>query len=99
MNPAPSNPRSRDDIERESALWVMRRDRGLTSAEQDELSQWLAADPQHGGTLAEHRWGWDELDRLTGLQSSLGARPDPDLFAPRSGSRSVALRRLRWIVP
>ena len=88
MNPEPTKPRSREEIERTAAQWVLRRDRGLTATEQDELSQWLAEDSRHGEALALQRWGWDELDRLAGLQTSLGAVPNPDLFAPR--------RRVRW---
>jgi transmembrane sensor len=67
----------------EAALWALRHDRGLTAAEQDEFSQWLAADPQHRAAWAEARWGWDELDRLAGLQTSVHAVPDPDLLLPR----------------
>ena len=66
-----------------AAEWALRHDRGLTAAEQDEFSQWLAADPHHRAAWAEHRWGWDELDRLAGLQTSLHAVPDPELLAPR----------------
>lgn len=77
----------------EAALWALRHDRGLTAAEQDEFSQWLAADPRHGTAWAEHRWGWDELDRLAGLQTSVHAVPDPDLLAPRSQ------RVLRFVLP
>ena len=94
MNPEPTKPRSREEIERTAAQWVLRRDRGLTATEQDELSQWLAADARHGEALALQRWGWDELDRLAGLQTSLGAVPDPDLFAPRAKARA---RRWWWI--
>lgn len=96
MNPTPQKPGSRDpaEIEREAAHWILRRDRGLTAPEQDEFSHWLAADPRHGAALAEHRWGWDELDRLTGLQTSLGAVPDPDLFARRGILRG---RRGWWL--
>jgi len=77
----------------EAALWALRHDRGLTAAEQDEFSQWLAADPRHGTAWAEHRWGWDELDRLAGLQTSVHAVPDPDLLAPRGR------RVLRFVLP
>ena len=70
-----------------AAEWVLRHDRGLTAAEQDAFSQWLAADPRHRTAWAEHRWGWDELDRLVGLQSSLHALPNPDLLAPRKSRR------------
>ena len=94
MNPEPTKPRSREEIERTAAQWVLRRDRGLTATEQDELSQWLAADSRHGEALALQRWGWDELDRLAGLQTSLGAVPDPDLFAPRTKARA---RRGWWL--
>lgn len=84
---------SSDEIAEIAALWVMRRDRGLSAEEQDELSQWLAADPRHGEALAVHRWGWDELDRLAGLQTSLDAPADPNLLA--APSRHRPLRRLR----
>jgi transmembrane sensor len=94
MNRPRPDPRSREEIATAAAQWVLRRDRGLTAAEQDEFSQWLAADPRHGEALAEHRWGWDELDRLTGLQTSLGAMPDPDLFAPTAKAR---VRRWWWL--
>jgi transmembrane sensor len=67
----------------EAALWTLRHDHGLTGTEQDEFSQWLAADPRHRAAWAEHRWGWDELDRLAGLQTSVHAMPDPDLLRPR----------------
>ena len=89
-----SPPESINDV---AAQWVLRRDRGLTAAEQDELSQWLAADPRHGEALALHRWGWDELDRVTGLQTALSPVPDPDLLAPRA--RLARGRRLGWIAP
>ena len=94
MNSEPTNSRSREEIERTAAEWVLRRDRGLTAQEQDELFQWLAADPRHGEALALQRWGWDELDRLAGLQTSLGAVPDPNLFAPRA---KVRVRRWWWL--
>jgi len=94
MNSESTTPLSREEIERAAAQWVLRRDRGLTAAEQDALSQWLSADSRHGEALALQRWGWDELDRLAGLQTSLGAVPDPDLFAPKAKVRE---RRWWWI--
>lgn len=94
MKPESTAPRSREEIERTAAQWVLRRDRGLSATEQDELSQWLAADARHGEALALQRWGWDELDRLAGLQTSLGAVADPDLFAPKAKARA---RRWWWL--
>lgn len=86
MNPLPQKP---DPIEA-AAVWAVRHDRGLTAAEQDEFSTWLAADPAHRTAWAEARWGWDELDRLAGLQTSVHAPADPDLLLPR---------RRRWLAP
>lgn len=74
---------------RAAAEWVLRHDRGLAAGEQDEFSQWLAADPAHRAAWAEHRWGWDELDRLAGLQTSVRAVPDPDLLKPGKARRLI----------
>ena len=83
-----------DPVAQAGAEWTLRHDRGLTAAEQDDFSQWLAADPRHRMAWAEHRWGWDELDRLAGLQTSVHAVPDPDLLAPKRLGR-----RLSWLMP
>lgn len=79
-----------DPIAHAAAAWMLRHDRGLTAAEQDEFSQWLAADPRHPAAWAEHRWGWEELDRLAGMQSSVHAVPDPDLLSPRRSAWAKA---------
>jgi transmembrane sensor len=55
---------------------VVRHERGLSAAEQDAFSAWLAADPRHRAAFAEQRWSWEELDRLSGLQTSVHAVPD-----------------------
>jgi len=88
-----------EEIHAEAARWVLRGDRGLTATEQDELSAWLAVDPAHGRAYAEQRWGWDELDRLAGLQTTVGAMPDPDLLAPKKRVRSRAGAALRYWIP
>jgi transmembrane sensor len=79
MNPLPKSP---DPIADAAAAWALKNDRGLTAAEQDEFSSWLAASAEHRSAYAEARWGWEELDRLVGLQTSVHAIPDPDLLAP-----------------
>lgn len=79
-------------IEREAAAWVVREERGLSPAEQDAQSQWLAADPRHGDALRERRWAWREFDRVAGLPDAIPAAPDPDLLAPR-----MVGRRRRWL--
>ncbi len=99
MKPAPQKSREPDDVARAAAQWVLRSDRGLTAAEQDELSQWLAADTRHRDALAQQRWGWDELDRLAGLQTSMGALPDPDLLAPSARAKKNLARRVLLFAP
>jgi transmembrane sensor len=68
----------------EAAAWVLRCDRGLTPAEQDAFSDWLAADPRHGAQLARHRRQWDRLDGLAQWQPEHSGEPNPDLLAPPS---------------
>jgi transmembrane sensor len=81
-----------------AASWVMRQDRGLSPAEQDEFLQWLAADPRHGEAMARHRRAWESFDRLAGLHASVPAVPDPDLLAPPAHARPPrAWRRLIWL--
>ena len=71
-----------DEVERQAATWVLRCDRGLTPAEQDDFSSWLAANPRHGEQLARHREHWKRLDRLVDWRPEHGAQPNPDLLAP-----------------
>jgi transmembrane sensor len=75
---------------------VVREERGLDAAEQDALSQWLAADPRRGDALRERRWAWREFDRIAGLPSTVAAAPDPDLLAPRSIRRGAGRAMARW---
>ena len=42
-----------------AAEWLVRRDRGLTPAEQDDFLQWLAADPRHRVVFITRRKGAD----------------------------------------
>ena len=95
MKPAPSENRDPADV---AAGWVMRHDRGLSPAEQDEFLLWLAADPCHGEALALHRRVWENFDRLAGLHASLPAIPDPDLLAPDGRVMPQRTwRRLAWL--
>lgn len=90
MKPHSESP---DPVIEAAAAWAVKHDRGLTATEQDEFSAWLAAAPAHRAAFAEARWGWEELDRVVGLQTSVHAVPDPDLLAlPRR-------RVLRFALP
>lgn len=77
---------SKDTLEaarEEAARWTLRQDRGLSPEEQDAFSQWLASAPENGAAWAEQRWGWNELDRLAGLEASRHTEPDCDLLAEK----------------
>jgi transmembrane sensor len=78
-----------ESIAREAAEWVLRSDRGLTAAEQDDFSHWLAADPRHGAQLARHRRHWQRLDQLAQWLPEHSTRPNPDLLAPPLRRRLV----------
>ena len=60
--------------EREIALaasgWIVRNNRGLTAAEQDEFSSWLAADPRHGEWWAKRRRMGKPLNLLRLVKAS-----------------------------
>jgi transmembrane sensor len=79
-----STPNFNEDspVEKAAADWTLRKDRGLTAQEQDEYTEWLAEDSSHREAMAQYDWGWDEFDRLAGLQTTHHARVDPDLLAP-----------------
>ena len=102
MKPYSESP---DPVIEAAAAWAVKHDRGLTATEQDEFSAWLAAAPAHRAAFAEARWGWEELDRVVGLQTSVHAVPDPDLLSPRhnawakAGSSQPRRRGLRIALP
>jgi transmembrane sensor len=76
---------------REAATWLVKHDRGLTAAEQDEFFQWLAADPRHGAWYARHRGGWERLDGVAAWLPADGKEPNPDMLA-----RPAPQRRPVW---
>jgi len=82
----------------EAARWVWRRDRGLTPTEQDEFSQWLAADPRHGAEFARLHKHWQRAYGAAEWRPEHG-QPNPDLLAPANlpKVRSRRRRRMAWI--
>ena len=90
MKPIPFPSPENDPVGQAAAEWVLRLDRGLTAAEQDEFFQWLAADPRHGERFAQHQRTWKEFNLLAQWRPEHSAEPNPDLLAkPR--------RRVRWL--
>jgi transmembrane sensor len=70
-----------ETMAREAAAWLIRQDRGLTPAEQDEFLQWLAADRRHFKWLAQHQDSWRRLDTLAEWRPEHSVEPNPDLLA------------------
>lgn len=85
MSDSINRPQGDEAIAHAAAAWVLRQDRGLTAAEQDEFMQWLASDPRHGVQLARHRRNWQRLETLAQWRPEHSARPNPDLLAPPRG--------------
>jgi transmembrane sensor len=79
--PAELHKRS-ESIDKQAAEWLSRRDRGLSSAEQDDYLQWLHRDTRHGDALARHEATLRQMMRLGDWQPALSDEPNPDLFAP-----------------
>lgn len=82
-----NKPSARERMEQEAASWVLRSDRGLSASEQDELSAWLASDPEHGVQWARFRRQWSNLDALGKWRPEHSAKPNPDLLAPPAKRR------------
>ena len=75
-----------------AAEWLVRRDRGLSAAEQDAFFDWLAADPRHAEWLALHRDTVGDFNALATWRPEHSEVPNPDLLAPRR-------RRVHWLAP
>ncbi len=83
-------PSDNTPVDQTAADWMARRDRGLTSAEQDAYLQWLSRDPKHLAAIRRLERVWGRLDTLAQWRPSHSVSPNPDLLAPRSSSR-------RWL--
>lgn len=74
-----------------AADWLVKRDRTLTAAEQDEFFQWLADDPRHSEWLALHRRTVGDFTCLAQWRPEHSEEPNPDLLARP--------QRRRWLRP
>ncbi len=73
---------SRETIAEQASLWLAKRDRGLTAAEQDEYLRWLRADPRHAEVMQQHAAALERMMRLYEWQPGQSSEANPDLFAP-----------------
>jgi transmembrane sensor len=71
-------------VERIAAQWTLRRQQGLTPAEQKQLEVWLESDPRHAEVFAE----MNETSELLG-----------QLREPAAAETPAQARRPRWLVP
>ncbi len=92
----PSNFPETDPVAMQAAEWLIKRDRGLTGAEQDEFFQWLGADPRHGEWFARQQRTWKIFNQLAQWRPEHAAEPNPDLLAKRSPH---VRRWLVWAAP
>lgn len=78
---SPTNSFETDPIALQASEWLIKRDRGLTGAEQDEFFQWLGSDPRHGEWFARQQRTWKEFNQLAQWRPEHSAEPNPDLLA------------------
>ena len=91
--PDPRFPRD-DAIESAAAEWLVRHDRGLTPAQQDEVLSWLAASAAHRESFERHRSMWGDFNALKQWRPAHGTVPNPDLLA-----RHRRPSAWRWATP
>lgn len=72
-----------EDIQDAASVWLARRDRGLTAAEQDAYLEWLYASPSHGRAIVQLERVWGTLNKLEQWRPAHSATPNPDLLLPR----------------
>jgi transmembrane sensor len=80
-------PEISESIADAASVWLSRRDRGLTAAEQDAYLEWLYRSPLHGRAIVQLERVWASLNKLEQWRPAHSAIPNPDLLAPRKHSR------------
>ena len=70
--------------------WMIRRDAGLSVAEERDFKRWLKSDPRNRVALRVAERRWSALDILADLRPAFDGEPDPDLLI-----RADQISRLR----
>lgn len=81
---------SKEAIEAQAAQWIARLDRGLTSAEEERLKQWLRQTDAHRRALMSMAELWDKMDDLSRLASLFERPAQPARQYPRRGPAALA---------
>jgi transmembrane sensor len=80
-------------IDAAAAAWAARLDRGdLSASEENELDQWLAADPRRAGAFAKAR----AVALYTERARALGPHFDARKFQPSTPAKTMSRRTLLW---
>jgi len=77
------NRREEQELEKKAIEWVIKHDSGMTADEQDAFLEWLANSNKNKIAFRNCSWGWGELDRLAGMESSI-LPIDPDLLVRKT---------------
>jgi len=85
----PSEIKIPKEIEEAASDWVLRRERGLSAAEEKALAKWIAESPSHAMALKRHECAWTFLERPV-----LAGRTDEMVRDLGRKSRSRRRRRL-----
>jgi transmembrane sensor len=100
-----------DAIEPAAAEWLVRHDRGLTPAQQDEFLSWLTVSAAHRESFERHRTMWGDFNALKQWRPEHGTTPNPDLLArhrrpapwrrplPLLLATAAAIALTFWLVP
>lgn len=87
MKPTPFHPPftgpEADAIEAAAAVWISRRDGGMSEAETAAFITWLQQDSRHAEMFAELDATWKSFNRLKVARPAAAAAPNAELLAPR----------------
>ena len=78
-------------INEEAALWLAKRDRGLTPEEQDLYLQWLRADLRHASAMRQQAAVLERMMQLYNWQPGQSSSPNADLFKPKQKRKGLLI--------
>ncbi len=67
-----------------AAGWFIRRERGLSPAEQSDYEKWLSEDPRHEAAIAQLEAVWEMMDPVFAGPAVQDVTPRRDMLAPRT---------------